>query len=555
MKLRIEAHLLAAASLVQGWKATNQAAAALSARSDIAPLADAAIPACAAPAHYRKGTRAFLAQQARTAMPEVQLHPASSAGAMPSLTSSVAPSAAAQPHGSARMLPAAPGFEDAFAYACLQDAGAYAFATTLLERMDVIIGKMLGQATPADNPDGAQLKQKANALRTPILAGAQAEDMALAVAEKNRLNHEVLALNTALIARYAAVYGEAPLEIGTSGFDPVRIQQVIAAQSPQQGVQLREKMALIHHVMEWFPHEVQKKAGVQSYASLAAMQSAQATMTDGEQQTRYDRVRAYLASLALDFPVSAEKLADFCQWWMHSDTVRASYHTKHEERTPHGRKMNAIFFEQREDVRDFLDRSPWVRRPLAANRTVNLAMADPHFAQLVATKMLDHYQPYYEKTQTDLLNGSCYFVLNEQREWYQQNLHKENLIVATGPSGTADILQRLADVFAMPMAMKINGVKAAIAHMHLDDHHSLHEVLSATDGNPALNGVLGYDGTLASLERLDANTFAIATALQPHFLSMEIDKRNRLESHRRAVFGISDSQPADLDSSARPVTA
>lgn len=398
-----------------------------------------------------------------------------------------------------KMFPAKPGLEEAYAYACLQDPGAYEFATVLLDKMDTIIGKMYSQAALANNTEGVA----------------------------KTVDNE----------RYTAVYGENPLEIGTSGRDPVQIQKVIAARSPEQGIQLRQKMALIHHIMEWFPHEVQRAAGLETYESSLALKLAQATMTDQETKARHDKMRAYIETLQLDFPVSAVKMADFCQWWMLSDTVRASYHTRNEELTPHGRKMNPLFFEERDDVRDILDRTPWKRLPLEANRTVNLAMADNSFNEFVQNATLDEYQPRYEQVQTDLLNGSCYFVLNEKREWFQDNFQNENLIVKTGPSGTEDILQRLADIFEMPIGMKINGVKAASAHMHLDEHHSLHEIFSATDGNPELNKLLQYDGTLASIERLDPKTFSIAKAIQAQFLEIEIEKRNRLENHRRLAFG------------------
>jgi hypothetical protein len=390
--------------------------------------------------------------------------------------------------------PEKPGIEEAFAYACLQDMGAYAFADTLLRKLDAMIAKMT-------EPDSAD--------------------------------------------RYSAIYqnrnGKGNQEIGTSGQDPMRVKQVIEAAHPSEGVSLREKMYLIHSIMVWVPEEMQRRAGIETYKSKAEMKEREAAMTEGDRKMREAKLQDYVDSLGLDFPVSISKLEGFSGWRRNSPTIDA-FHRIGEVPPMTGLATNVEYFEPRTDVRQ----SPWTLRERWANgRHVDLAQWDPEYASQAAQGSLDRHVPNYESIDTPLLNGSCYYTVNGDDKWFRENKDKDNFIVMTGPSGTADFFVSLMNIFNMPAEEKVAGIKALIGHMHVDNHHSLHEVLAATEGDKELNQRFRYDGTRRALEQGLPDIHAQAKALQPQFVAREVALRNRLDAERSAAFPAQES--ADLD--------
>jgi hypothetical protein len=392
--------------------------------------------------------------------------------------------------------PEKPGLEEAFAYACMQDPDAYRFANTLLDKIDAILEKMV-------DPDAAA-----------------SED---GTSKPGRRHWEI----------YQHGIGKGTEEVGTSGDDPWRVKQVIEANHPSEGVSLREKMYLLHSIMVWVPQEMQRRAGVEPYKSRAEMKAREASMTDREIQSRDEKLKKYVASLGLDFPVSISALSRFSLWRRNSLTIE-KFQKIQEEPPMTGIGTNTKYFEPRDAVRGG---SPWVRNQNGRqNRTVDLAQWDPAYVRQAEEGTLDKYTPAYETMSTTLLNGTCYYVVNEDDEWARKNKANGNLVTMTGPSGTADFFIALMNVFDMTAEEKMAGVKALIGHMHVDNHHSVHEVMVATEGDRQLDDRIRYDGTRKALKRSFPATYAQAVKLQPQFVAREVALRNRLHAEAEAVF-------------------
>jgi hypothetical protein len=386
------------------------------------------------------------------------------------------------------LLPESPGFEQAFAYACMHDPAAYGWATSFLNKIDAVVEKMT--AEDADAPS------------TPL------EEM------------------SQLLNRYESVYGRDASEIGSSGHDPFRIGNVILADSPHEGVELREKMNVIYTVSTaWLPQEIQRRAGIEVYDDPPDRH----TPIDHEQRqrdlpARERELQAYVASLGLDFPLSIPVLAAYSDWRLASPTA-----FKYFFGDPPGRITNSRHFEPRVD----LFRSAWRAREVEKNARAGVFHWNPDYEAHASLGDLEQHEPRIDEMETSLRNGSCFFVPREDNEWFLENRKGPNRITMTGPSGCADLFIQLMNIFALPLDEKLAGVKAMIGHMHLDEHHSLHEVLSATDGDPELKRHLRYDGSMESLKRLDEHIFDEAKTLTPRFVASEVEQRNRLERDRR----------------------
>lgn len=438
--------------------------------------------------------------------PDLHASPEMSASSDSSLSSISATQASTHPYP--------PGLEEAFAYLCLQDSSAYAYATELLRKMDVIAGKL--QGFDQERPD--QLTAGYSKKLLQLKKAGNKEDI-------RNIRNELSAIKDQLDNRYSIIYGNETSEIGTSGKNSFRMHEVIAAQSPSQGVELREKMSLIHSIIWWLPLEIQKQAGVEVFPGNDAFIRKEAVMTEEERITRLNKIKSFIDSLELDFPIDIEMVSSYARCI--SPAVRA-FHLG--ENAEEGRLTNTIYFEPRPTLLD----SPWVlREEHKVPREAELAAWDQKLDELNDQCVANTYEPKYEKTQTDKLTGSHYYVVRDHLAWYKANHASDNLITITGPSGTSEMHIRLENMFMFTCDQKIAGMKARIAHMHLDRHHSLHEILLASDGDPELSAYLRYDSTLKALERLDPDLYRQAAAIQPQFMTREIELRNRLENERQ----------------------
>ena len=423
--------------------------------------------------------------------------------------------------------PDPPGLEEAFSYLCLQDRSAYDYATELLRKMDVIVGKLQGFNSGREN----QLISDYSKKRLQLQKTANKEHI-------QNIQNELSVIKDQLDNRYSRIYGNDTSEIGTSGKNSFRLHDVIAATHPSQGVALREKMALSYAHMWWLPMQIQKKAEVEAIQGHSAWIEREAAMTEEERIERLDKLKSFIDSLKLDFPIDIEQLSRYSITL--SPTIREFHFRENEPDAPEGRLTNTIYFEPREK----LFGSPWVLRDEhKVPRDVELASWDPKLDELHDQCVANTYQPKYDKTQTDKLTGTHYFVAHEQRDWYKKNHAGDNLISMTGPSGTSDLYIRLENMFMFSLDQKIAGLKARIAHLHLDRHHSIHEILLASNADSELNEYLRYDGSLKALERLDPDLYHQAVAIQPQFMEREIALRNHLENEQRLVLAEAEFNP------------
>ena len=312
-------------------------------------------------------------------------------------------------------------------------------------------------------------------------------------------------------------------EVGTSGTDPQHLRHVIESDDPSLW---REKMSMLHAIMEWLPEAIQQKAGMATFSSKAQMQAHEASMSTADWSARVESLEKLFAGMDLDFEISLSDMAAFSRYKPISPTVAQFYGDDKE-----GRLTNTVHFQNRENWR-----APWVLRDnFQKNGSSDLAQPDPDFARQLEQGGLANYKPLYTTVKSDLLNGSSKYVVDENDAWFQENKNKEYLIAKTGPSFTADVFIRLMNIFNMPLKEKLDGIKALIAHMHLDDHHSKDEVMSVTDGDRDLNEHLRYDRTRESYKRLDPGLFEQASLLHPQFTKRAVPSMNRLELERRAV--------------------
>jgi hypothetical protein len=327
------------------------------------------------------------------------------------------------------------------------------------------------------------------------------------------------------VAAYGATLDE---EIGSSGRNATRIREVIEARHPVDNVELREKLSLIYEVAEWFPHEIHRMAGIDTYTSPEEWQERGEALRPDEREQRVQQLRHYLKSLDLDVALDVERLADFAHWKFAS----APIHDFFFGRTPpeRWRQTNVRYFQPRAD----LLRSPWIQRPeTKQQRPIEVGSHDPAFAGLSVDDSLADYEPKYRSMQSQLLNGTCFYTVRDG--WMESSGADPEMIAMTGPSGTADNFIRLAQIFRMSLDQKLGMMKALIGTLHLDDHHSIHEIMLASAGDADLNARIAYGGTPEALSRLDEGIHRRALMLQPLFLQREAATRNRLSADQAAL--------------------
>jgi hypothetical protein len=407
----------------------------------------------------------------------------------------VMPAESPEASGPGAPLPRKPGLEHAYAYACFQDPQAYQFATELLDKVDRVLKKMAGSSEARAPGEGTSW-----CYRTPE-------------------------------ERYVAAYGndEPSAELGSAGLNATRMQEIIAARHPSGGVELREKISLVYEVMEWFPHELHRIAGIKTFETEAQWREWVASTPRADRETRRQTLARYITTLDLGFQVSIDHLAEFGYLRMASPFIEDFYHGS----TPadHWRGTNTLHFEPRED----LLRSPWIPKPGALGpQPLDVVRHDPGYAEARAAGALDEYQPTFETIESDALNGSTYYAVRDG--WFDRQWGTATMMTYTGPAGTVDNFIRLMQIFCMPLPAKVAGVKALIGPLHLDDHHSIHEGMVALAGDPELDARVRYDGTPEALRRLDENTYREAEALQDAMLAREIAARNRHQANKQAVW-------------------
>lgn len=371
------------------------------------------------------------------------------------------------------------GIETAFAYGCLQDTAAYDFAHKLLTQLDVLVGKLCDKKC-ADSPDKL----------------------------------------TQLLNRYAGVYGrEGMPEPGSCGLNSLRIRNVLEKHDPAT-VSLREKMSLIHKVMEWLPQEIQRASGCMI---LSQQQAASSGAVKGKElQERTEKIASWLATLALDFPVSADAVARFSQYLMGSPTVR-DFHAQN------GRITNTLAFNPRPDIRT----SPWIPRPECMQKIINIAQWEGNLSEI---KIDAEWRPKFESPEGAVIRGIEYYTLNPDLEWFKNNQQTHDLITMTGPSSTTDVFIRLMNIFEYDIATMKAGLKALIAHMHLDQHHSIHEIMLAADVDSKLHNALQWQGKPKDLQQLDPVIYQWAITTKSHFSQMENVTKQRVAEVRNRLF-------------------
>lgn len=259
-------------------------------------------------------------------------------------------------------------------------------------------------------------------------------------------------------------------EIGTCGFNVLRIRNVINIKD-KYIISLRNKMYLIHEIMETLPKKMM-------------------------QNNNLNKIGEYIKN-----DISMKHLIKFSEKNILSNIVKNFHKTNN-------RYINKYYFEAKYDKISLSKIKNY-------NSSQDIVLYFPCKYDLLLNINNIKINNFYSKSTTNLKNGTCFYDVKKDKSWYIINKLYYNFTVMTGPSGTADVLLRLTDIFGMNTCQdKITCLKACIAHMHLDRHHSIHEILLCIDGDDILknnNFVYSINGDISILKKLDINAYNFAT--------------------------------------------